>query len=48
LKLTGQRADAVRERGQPAGMSAGVKFLRMEQGAAVFEVGSGKYVFATE
>lgn len=30
---------------KPAGTAAGVKFLRMEEGAAVFLVQSGKYVF---
>ncbi len=41
-------ADAVanvRESGQPVAQSAGVKFLRMENGAAVFAVGSGSYAF---
>lgn len=35
----------VTENGQPAKDSEGVKFLRMEKGAAVFRVGSGNYVF---
>ena len=29
----------------PASGAPGVKFLRLEAGAAVFEVGSGTYVF---
>ncbi len=37
---------AVTESGRPAGRVAGVRFLRMENGAAVFEVGSGTYAFA--
>lgn len=39
---------AVGEGGQPASKVSGVKFLRMEDGAAVFEVGSGKYEFTAE
>jgi alpha-L-rhamnosidase len=38
-------ADAVTESGVPADRAAGVKFLRMEEGAAVFEVESGRYQF---
>jgi alpha-L-rhamnosidase len=43
-------ADAakVAEGGKPAGESPGVKFLRMEAGAAVFEIGSGMYSFVTK
>ena len=37
--------EAVSEGGQPVANAAGVKFLRMDRGAAVFEVGSGKYAF---
>ena len=36
---------SVTEGGGPASKAAGVKFLRMEDGAAVFEVVSGKYEF---
>ena len=38
----------VTERGKPASQAEGVKFLRMEDGAAVFEVGSGNYEFASK
>ncbi len=38
----------VTESGKPAGKARGVKFLRMENGAAVYEVGSGAYNFASE
>ena len=38
--------DVVTESGQPVSSSPGVKFLRMEDGNAVFEVGSGRYRFA--
>jgi len=37
---------AVREGGRPASHAVGVRFLRMANGAAVFEVGSGSYAFA--
>ncbi len=36
---------AVTEGGRPADTVKGVRFLRMEKGAAVFEVGSGSYGF---
>ena len=36
---------AVTESGRPAAAATGVRFLRVEQGAAVFEVGSGSYNF---
>ena len=38
-------AAAVTESGKPAAKAAGVKFLRAEDGAAVFEVESGSYSF---
>ncbi|WP_051705085.1 family 78 glycoside hydrolase catalytic domain [Streptomyces sp. NRRL S-455] len=38
---------AVTESGRPADTVKGVRFLRMEDGAAVFEVGSGSYRFAS-
>jgi alpha-L-rhamnosidase len=37
---------SVTESGGPASKASGVKFLRMEDGAAVFEVESGSYQFA--
>ena len=40
-----KEAAGVTESGQLAGRVAGVQFLRMENGAAVFEVGSGSYRF---
>ncbi|MFJ7181146.1 hypothetical protein ACIQXA_33240 [Streptomyces massasporeus] len=36
---------AVAEGGRPADKAKGVRFLRMEHGAAVFQVGSGTYDF---
>jgi len=38
-------ASGVTESGKPAAESEGVKFLRMEKGAAVYAVGSGMYRF---
>jgi alpha-L-rhamnosidase len=38
-------AASVTESGKPAGDAPGVKYLRMEAGAAVYEVGSGSYRF---
>lgn len=38
-------AAAVREGGQPADRAKGLKFLRFEDGRAVFEAGSGRYAF---
>jgi alpha-L-rhamnosidase len=35
----------VQESGKPVAQVAGVKFVRMEDGAAVYEVGGGKYKF---
>jgi alpha-L-rhamnosidase len=35
----------ITESGKPAAEAEGVKFLRMEQRAAVYEVGSGSYAF---
>jgi alpha-L-rhamnosidase len=40
-------AAAVMESGVPASSAEGITFLRMEDGAAVFEVESGRYRFAT-
>ena len=39
-------AATVTEGGAPAAQAAGVSFLRMEEGCAVYAVGSGSYVFA--
>ena len=40
-------AAGVMESGKPAGNADGLKFLRMESGAAVFEAGSGCYQFTS-
>jgi alpha-L-rhamnosidase len=41
-------ADTVTEGGAPAARSAGVSFLRTEGDRAVFEIGSGSYVFRSK
>ncbi|HWW03245.1 MAG TPA: family 78 glycoside hydrolase catalytic domain [Candidatus Acidoferrum sp.] len=41
-------AEAVKESGRPASRARGVKFLSMENGRAVFEVGSGHYRFESD
>jgi alpha-L-rhamnosidase len=38
-------AASVTESGKPAGQAQGVKFLRMADGAALYEIGSGSYHF---
>ena len=43
-----RKPDAVTEAGTPASQAKGVRFLRQEAGAAVFEVGSGTYNFRSE
>jgi alpha-L-rhamnosidase len=40
--------DAVTESGTPASTAEGVRFLRMEDGAAVYQVGSGTYRFVVQ
>ena len=37
--------DEVREKGRPAAQARGVRLLRQEEGAVVFEVGGGEYEF---
>ena len=41
-------AAGVTESGKPAAKSNGVRFLRMEDGAAVYDVRSGRYTFCSE
>jgi alpha-L-rhamnosidase len=40
-----KNAERVTEGGVPASRAAGVRFVTMEDGAAVFNVGSGTYRF---
>jgi alpha-L-rhamnosidase len=41
-------AASVTESGKPAGEAEGVKFLRMENHASVYAVGSGNYQFESQ
>ena len=43
-----QDASTVTEGGIPAKRSRGVKFLRMDNGSAVYEIGSGSYRFTSK
>ena len=45
LHVPARSADSVRESGLPAARAHGVRFIRMDSGRAVFEVGSGDYAF---
>jgi alpha-L-rhamnosidase len=45
IYVPAENAATVTESGTPAAQAAGVRFLRMERDAAVYEVGSGTYVF---
>jgi alpha-L-rhamnosidase len=45
IYVPAKRADAVTESGKIVSQASGVKLLRFEDGAAVFEVGGGKYQF---
>jgi alpha-L-rhamnosidase len=44
--IPGENPPAVEESGRPAAQAEGVTFVRTEHGAAVFEIGSGRYSFA--
>jgi len=41
-----RNADGITESGRPAAKAKGVRFLQMQGGYAVFQVGSGAYHFA--
>jgi alpha-L-rhamnosidase len=45
INVPAKDAATVMENGQPASQSPGVRFLRYEKGRAVYEAGSGRYVF---
>jgi alpha-L-rhamnosidase len=47
LFVPAKDADSVTESGKPAIKAKGVKFLRMESGSTVYEVGSGGYRFCS-
>jgi hypothetical protein len=48
LFLPTHSANSVKESGQPAGNATGLKFLRQEPSAAVYEIGSGRWNFHSE
>jgi alpha-L-rhamnosidase len=48
IHVPAAQAAAVTESGKPAAQAEGVTFLRMEKGAAVYEVGSGMYRFSSK
>ena len=45
VHIPGRQARNISEGGQPAAQAEGVRFLRMEDGHALFEIGSGSYRF---
>ena len=45
VHIPGQHPNSITESGQPALQANGVKFLRMEDGHVLFELGSGSYRF---
>lgn len=47
VHVPAQDAAGVTESGKSAAQARGVKFLRMEKGVAVFEIGSGRYNFVS-
>ena len=47
-QVPGKDAARVTESGKPASEAKGVKFLRMENNAAVYAVGSGNYQFQSQ
>jgi alpha-L-rhamnosidase len=46
--VPGSDVSHVAEGGKPAASAAGVKWVRNENGAVVFEVGSGDYEFTAK
>jgi alpha-L-rhamnosidase len=48
VHIPAHSAAQVKEGATAATASEGVRFLRMEEGRAVFEVGSGEYAFESE
>jgi len=45
--IPAQNAASVMESGKPVGSAEGVRFLKFDNGAAVYEIGSGHYSFST-
>lgn len=48
VHIPAHAAAQVKESGKAAGISDGVRFIRMEEERAVFEIGSGNYVFESQ
>jgi alpha-L-rhamnosidase len=48
VHVPARKAEVVMESEKPAGKAEGVKFLKMENGAAVYEAGSGHYCFSSD
>ena len=48
VHLPANSEKSVTEGGKQASSATGVKFLRMEDGRAVFEIGSGDYSFVAK
>jgi alpha-L-rhamnosidase len=48
VRVPAKDAAAVTEGGRPAGQAEGVRFLRRENRAALYEVGAGSYCFSSE
>jgi alpha-L-rhamnosidase len=46
--IPAESASTVTESGKPADSAEGVRFLKMERGAAVYEIGSGAYSFTSK
>lgn len=47
-RICASNAESVTEGGKPASQAVGLKFLRMENGAALFEAGAGEYAFVAK
>jgi len=47
IHVPAKNANGVSESGSPASKAKGLKFLRTEKGAAVYQVGSGRYLFTS-
>src|SRR5699024_7830792 len=47
ISIPAKSSKAVKEAGKQASSANGVKFIKMEDGRAVFEIGSGQYKFTS-
>ncbi len=48
VSVPAANTESVTEGGKPASQAAGLKFLMMENGAALFEAGAGEYAFVAK